>query len=98
MKLDVPPSLFAPLKTIRLQDLRRGSAEEKNKIFAAAKEDGIFYLDYTDDQGDYKLGELVEQIYSFSHSLFDIDLAEKMQYDVDKIGELKLNGQVLNLY
>jgi isopenicillin N synthase-like dioxygenase len=98
MKSDVPPSLFAPLKTIRLQDLRRGSTEEKNKIFAAAKEDGIFYLDFTEDLGEYKLGDLVENIYSFSHSLFDLDLAEKMQYDVDKISELKLNGHVSDFY
>ena len=98
MKSDVPSTLFASLKTIRLQDLRRGSTEEKKKIFAAAKDDGIFYLDFTEDLGEHQLGNLVEDIYSLSHSLFDLDLEEKMQYDVDKIGELKLNGCVLDFY
>ncbi|KKK15687.1 hypothetical protein ARAM_006617 [Aspergillus rambellii] len=92
MKLDVPPSLFAPLKTIRLQGLRDGSLEEKRKLVAAAQEDGIFYLDFNDDLGELKVSDLIEGIYNFSKSLFALDLEEKMKYDVDKVGELKLNG------
>ena len=92
MKADIPSCLFAPLKTIRLQDLRRASTEERNKIFQAARDDGIFYLDCMNDLGENHLGNIVEEIYNFSHSLFNLELEEKMQYDVDKIGELKLNG------
>jgi len=95
MKLDVAPSLFAPLRTIRLHDLCRGFPEEKEKLYAAATEDGIFYLDFSEEQNEFDLANLTEGIYSLSRSLFDLDLEEKLQYDVDKIGELKLNGFVL---
>lgn len=94
MKLDVAPSLIAPIKTIRLHDLCRGSIEEKEKLYAAAAEDGIFYLDFSEDQNEFGLTNLTEGIYSLSRSLFDLDLEEKLRYDVDKIGELKLNGSV----
>lgn len=94
MKLDVAPSLFASLKTIHLHDLCRGSPEEKEKLYAAATEDGIFYLDFSEDQNEFDLANLTDDIYSLSRSLFNIGLEEKLRYDVDKIGELKLNGSV----
>ena len=89
-------SPFGSLKTISLRDLRRCSAEESDKLFAAAKDDGIFYLDLTEDVGKNRLADLVGGIYGLSRSLFDLDIDEKMQYDVDQIGELKLNGYVLD--
>ncbi|KAJ5985073.1 hypothetical protein N7499_008674 [Penicillium canescens] len=83
---------LANLKTIHLEDLRRGSIGEKEKIFAAAQDDGIFYLDFTEDHGEHRISDLIQNIYSLSQSLFDLDLDEKMQYDVDQISKLKLNG------
>lgn len=98
MVLDVPPLCFAPLKTVRLRDLHNGSPEEKAMLLAAAKEDGIFYLDFSEDLGEHKLGDLIQDIYHLSQSLFDLELEEKMQYDVDKIGDLKLNGYVSTFF
>ncbi|OJJ07160.1 hypothetical protein ASPVEDRAFT_33399 [Aspergillus versicolor CBS 583.65] len=89
---DVPSSLIAPLKTISLQELRRGSPLEKSKLLAAAKDDGIFYLDFTHDHAEFRLADLMKGIYGLSQSLFDLNLEEKMQYDVDRVGKLKLNG------
>src|SRR5213592_1357697 len=85
---------LANLKTIHLEDLRRGSVGEKEKLFAAAQDDGIFYLDFTEDLGEHQISDLIQNIYSLSQSLFDLDLDEKMQYDVDQISKLKLNGCV----
>lgn len=92
MTIEKPSLRYAPLKTIRLGALQRGDSEEKDKLFAAAKEDGIFYLDISEDEGEYKLVNLIWEIYGLSRSLFNLELEEKMQYDVDKIGSLKLNG------
>jgi isopenicillin N synthase-like dioxygenase len=85
---------LATLKTIYLQELRRGSTGEKEKLFAAAQDNGIFYLDFTEDLGEHRISDLIQNIYSLSQSLFDLDLDEKMQYDVDQISKLKLNGCV----
>jgi hypothetical protein len=92
MAIEQPSLHYAPLKTVNLGALQRGDSEEKNKLFAAAKEDGIFYLSISEDEGEYQLADLVEEIYGLSKSLFKLDLEEKMQYDVDKVGSLKLNG------
>jgi isopenicillin N synthase-like dioxygenase len=65
---------------------------EKDKLFTVAKEDGVFYLDLTEDQFEYPMTALSDRLYDLSRSLFSLELEDKLQYDIDKIDSLKLNG------
>ncbi|KAF7169968.1 hypothetical protein CNMCM5623_002492 [Aspergillus felis] len=77
----------APLRVINFRNL----LHKVEKLALAAKEDGIFYIDFTGHASSPFSG-LVDEIYSLSRSLFDLSIEEKMRYDVDKMGMLKLNG------
>ena len=81
----------AQLLTIDVYRLQQGDEEEAAKLFKASKEDGAFYLDFS-DQRRMKMMEMVGQIFALSKDLFDLSLEEKMEYDVDLRGALKLNG------
>ncbi|KAK5807554.1 hypothetical protein VI817_001812 [Penicillium citrinum] len=79
----------AQLKTVSLKALKERSADEVGKLLVAAKEDGVFYLDLGND---FQLKGVKDDISQLSRSLFEIDEAEKMKFDVDKLGPYKLNG------
>ena len=79
------------LLTIDVYRLQQGDEEEAAKLFKVSKEDGAFYLDFSDQRG-MKMMEMVGQIFALSKDLFDLSLEEKMEYDVDLRGALKLNG------
>ena len=81
----------AQLSTINIARLQEQNAEEAAKLFRAAKEDGVFYTDLK-DWGFVEMTDRVDDIFALSKALFDLDEREKMQYDVDKVGRLKLNG------
>ncbi|KAH1286534.1 hypothetical protein KXX33_009505 [Aspergillus fumigatus] len=91
MECKTPEILTASLRVINLHNLLHGIHGEAEKLVLAAKEDGIFYVDFTGHASSPFTG-LVDEIYSLSRSLFDLDIEEKMQYDVDQMGMLKLNG------
>ncbi|RAK81734.1 putative oxidoreductase, 2OG-Fe(II) oxygenase family, partial [Aspergillus fijiensis CBS 313.89] len=77
------------LQTINLQALKRGCADEVSKLLGAAEQDGIFYLDLTDE---VPLDRATDEINRLSRSLFGMSEKEKMRFDVDKLGPYKLNG------
>jgi len=79
----------AQLKTISLEALKGRSADEIAKLLAAAKEDGVFYLEL---DNDVHLKGVTNDISQLSRSLFDMDEADKLKFDVDKLGPYKLNG------
>ncbi|KAL8792763.1 MAG: hypothetical protein Q9195_004650 [Heterodermia aff. obscurata] len=83
---------IAQLLTIDVCRLERGEEEEAAKLFKASKEDGALYLDFS-DQRSMKMMEMVGQIFAVSKDIFDMSLEEKMKYDVDLRGALKLNGE-----
>jgi isopenicillin N synthase-like dioxygenase len=83
----------AELRTIDYEELRNGSINEAAKLFEAAKDDGVFYINLTGDN-TAELAEHVENIYELSRALFGLNSKVKMQFDVDKLGSLKLNGSV----
>lgn len=91
MVSDTPKILSAPLRAINLGNLLDGVDEEVEQLVLAAREDGIFYLDFAGHASSLFPG-LVDEIHSLSRSLFDLGLEEKLRYDVDKIGMFKLNG------
>ena len=81
----------AQLSTIKLAGLQQDDGEEAEKLFRSAREDGFFYLNFQDSAFEGMIN-LVEDVFTISKSLFNLDNEEKMQYDVDKLGKLKLNG------
>lgn len=86
-----PELPVAELVTIKLKDLYAGDRVQAAKLFKACKEDGIFYLDLQHPNYEDFL-RAADKMYALAGELFDLDIAEKLEYDVDKLGKMKLNG------
>ena len=82
---------IANLLTIDNKRLQDGDEKEAAKLIKAAKEDGVFYLDLRDERFT-AMRETVEEVYTFSKELFDLDEEKKMEYDIDRLGRYKLHG------
>ena len=81
----------AHILTIDIGRLYDGDKEEAAKLLEAAKEDGVFYLDL-EDQRFMRVIDTVDKVFALSKELFDLSEDEKMEYDIDKLSKLKLNG------
>ena len=81
----------AHILTIDIGRLHDGDKEEAAKLLKAAKEDGLFYLDL-EDQRFMGIIDTVDKVFALSKELFDLSEEEKMEYDIDKLSKLKLNG------
>ncbi len=81
----------AQLLTIDVGRLHEGDKEEAAKLFKAAKEDGIFYLDLQ-DRRSMAVIDTVDDVFALSKDLFSLSEEEKMKYDIDELDALKLNG------
>ncbi|KAL8960909.1 MAG: hypothetical protein Q9193_002462 [Seirophora villosa] len=81
----------AQLLTINIGRLEGGEEHEAAQLFKAAKEDGVFYADLQ-ESGFEEMLATVEEVFALAKALFDLSMEEKMQYDIDELGELKLNG------
>ena len=82
---------MAELQTIDAGRLREGDTLEATKLFEAAKKDGIFYLNLR-DSSFAGIIDTVDKVITLSNALFSLKEEEKMDYDIDKLGHLKLNG------
>ncbi|MCJ1286662.1 hypothetical protein MMC26_006008 [Xylographa opegraphella] len=82
---------IAHMPIIDIGRLNDGDEEEAAKLFEAAKEDGIFYLNLQ-DRRFVGIIDTVDEVFDLATELFDLSDEEKMQYDVDKLSTLKLNG------
>ena len=71
--------------------LQEGDEEEAAKVFTACKEDGAFYLDFS-NQKCKEMMKTVDEVSAASRELFQSSEEEKMKYDIDLLGKLKLNG------
>jgi isopenicillin N synthase-like dioxygenase len=98
--LSLPPGTqVAELETIHLGQLAAGDAEEAVKLFRACKKHGVFYLDlrqqqHLDHDDTFVKSGTINDVYALSEALFDLDVEEKMAYDIDKLSEMKINGCV----
>ena len=79
------------LLTVDVWRLQQGKEEEAAKLFKASKEDGAFYLDFSDPRS-IRMMEMVDGIFTLSKDVFGLSMEEKLRYDVDLRGALKLNG------
>ena len=88
---DTPP--IALLETIDVKRLQQDDPSEADKVLKACKEEGAFYLDFS-DASNVRMREMVERIFELEKGLFGLSQDEKMEYDIDleKMGPLKLNG------
>lgn len=83
---------------ISLDLLHSGDEEEADRLLEACIRDGVFYLNLRqqdDERIESPLIRYADHIFDASKSLFDLPLEKKMKYDIDRNGDLKLNGQVL---
>lgn len=81
----------AQLRTIRLPSLRDGSVSETRKLLEAAINDGFFYLNLTDPEEETFLNH-VDEIFTMSKAIFDLEQSIKLHFDVDLLGASKVNG------
>ena len=82
----------ATLQRVRLDLLQVGNVAEAEKLFAACRNEGFFYLDFRHAKSF--VPEVVEGIYTLEEELFNLLEQEKLRYDVDKLSKMKLNGFV----
>lgn len=91
--IDMPSEIpLAKFQTIEFHKLECGDATEKQKVFLAAKQDGFFYLSFENLPERDSLQSVIDGIYALENHLFNISEDEKMEFDVDKQGPMKLNG------
>ena len=84
-------SPVAELQVINYKRLAANDLGEAEKLFRACQTDGFFYLDLDNPDDQIALNS-VDDVYALAKALFALDEAEKLKYDVDKLGEMKLNG------
>ena len=82
------------LKVVDLQNLLKQDEGEDEKIFQAVKEEGFFYLDFRRVDQSGAMLDMVERLFNFQESLFNLSVEEKMKYDVDILSHMKLNGYI----
>ena len=87
-------SPVAELQMVNYKRLAANDINEAEKLFRACQTDGFFYLDLYDPDDQIVLNS-VDDVYALARSLFTLDDAEKLIYDVDKLGEMKLNGYII---
>ena len=81
----------AELLTIRLDLLRLGNERERERLFAACKNDGIFYLDLQIDGSHFS--RIVESMHRLNADLFlHLSDDDKRSYDSDALSSLGRNG------
>lgn len=89
---DVPENLpAAQLRTISSHKLQDGSMSETSKLLDAAINDGFFYLDLTDPSEEGFLNH-VDEMFTLSKAIFDHEESIKLDYDVDLLSPLKVDG------
>ena len=83
--------VMAQLQIISIARLNEGNEDEAAKLFRAAKEDGVFYLDLQDTPFKGLL-HTANEIFALSKAFFNLSEGEKMKYDIDELSKLKLYG------
>ncbi|KAM3512156.1 hypothetical protein MY11210_004220 [Beauveria gryllotalpidicola] len=81
----------ALLRTISCSELQNEVPRALRELLHAATEDGIFYLKF--DDGDKRnWSRSIQGVDRLSHDLFDLSTEEKLLFDIDSMGKLKLDG------
>ncbi|KAL9073553.1 MAG: hypothetical protein Q9157_004700 [Trypethelium eluteriae] len=80
------------LKIIGLQNLLKEDKHEYTKLLQAVKEEGFFYLDFRQIDHGAAMLNTIERMFKFQEDLFNLPQDQKMNYDVDSLSYMKLNG------
>lgn len=86
-----PASKQAWLQVIDLKGLKDGDAEQSRKLYESCVTSGCFYLDFQ-SCSDSGLVGFLDDMYNLVDSVFDLPLEEKLKYDADVIGDMKVCG------
>lgn len=90
---EIPTGLpLATLKTLDIQKLQDQDPVEKQMLLNAAENEGFFYLSFQNLPEVEKLTTVLNGIYDLERDLFDMSEEEKLGFDVDTLGAMKLNG------
>lgn len=81
----------ADLKSISLTGLLERRLETVNDLVTACKEDGFFYLDFSDPLTSRALSQ-VDELTVAGKSVFSLSLEEKEQYSTEKHLPSRLQG------
>lgn len=87
----------ALLRIISCSELQNEVPRALRELLHAATEDGVFYLKLDDDGDKRKWSRSIEGVDRLSHDVFDLSTEEKLLFDIDSMGGLKLNGFVLHI-
>ena len=88
-------SSSSALPVLAYSDFDQPTPHMLNALLDACSTYGFFYLDLRDCRCDArgKLAvDLTQEIFDFAPDLFDIPLEEKMRYEVDRYGDVKIGG------
>lgn len=84
---------FADIEEISLHLLKDGNKTEESRLLDACMKDGVFYLNLQNQEGTGgPLWRSSRDIFQVLEALFNLPEDEKMKYDIDHHGEMKLNG------
>lgn len=86
-----PLTISIPLSTISFSDLRNNNQAASATLLHACISNGFFYLDLHGPETSSFL-EDVDSLYRLTENLYELPLAEKLKYDLDKIGPAKIAG------
>jgi hypothetical protein len=83
--------MSAALPTISLSNLIDDDPVSVESLYQAGISNGFFYLDCRGSHGTDLLQQ-VEYMYEVAEQVFDLEISEKMQFDLDVIGPAKIDG------
>lgn len=87
---------LASFQIVDLHKLMQNDTVEQQKLLSAAKLEGFFYLSFENIPERNGFESLLERIYDLEKQLFSLSEEEKLEFDVDKQGPMKLNGYIFS--
>ncbi len=82
---------YAKLRTISYSRLLAGDRPMIAELLAACSRDGFFYLDLLGPESQAML-EQIERLFVLAKEIHDLPTVEKLDYEMDKFGPLKIGG------
>ncbi|MCJ1313506.1 hypothetical protein MMC25_007185 [Agyrium rufum] len=90
-----PTSYVPALPTFAYSEILQPTSSTLQALSEACSTYGFFYLDLREadavSNGDIALS-LIQEIFEYAPNIFDIPIEEKMQYEVDHYGDVKIGG------
>ena len=85
----------SPLAEISLPALEANDDAQVQSMIGACITDGCFFLDLTGKEAEAPgatLQSMAQEVIASASNFFDLDLDTKLQYEMDKWGDLQIGG------